>query len=106
MNDENIQGLIVSYVAAKLAIDQEHKISEFKLELAKKDHETAWEELSAAGFSGRVRIGNAVALRPQDFRALLSGGPSDTLIMINLVEIKSVEVQCAKILDRYLSRFQ
>ena len=106
MNDKNMQELIVSYVAAKLAIDQERKISELKLELAKKDHETAWEELNAMGFSGQVRIGNAVVLSPQDFRALLRCGPSETLIIINAVESQSVEVPCAKILDRYFPRFQ
>ena len=106
MNDKNMQELIVLYVAAKLAIDQERKIPELKLELAKKDHETAWEELSAMGFSGPVRIGNSVALSPQDFRALLRSGPSDTLIIINAIESESVEVRCAKILDRYFSRFQ
>lgn len=106
MNDENIQGLIVSYVAAKIAIDQEHKIQKFKFELAKKDHQTAGEELNKAGFSGVVRIGNAVALVPTDFRIILASGPSDSLIMINAVESKSVEVPSAKVLDRYISRFQ
>ncbi|KQM46450.1 hypothetical protein ASE80_16990 [Pseudomonas sp. Leaf15] len=106
MIDEDVQGLIVSYVAAKLAVDQESKISESKLELAKNDQATAWVELSKAGFSGKAKIGTAVALSPKDFRPLLSGGPSDSLIMINADQSKSVEVPCSKVLDRYLSRFQ
>lgn len=106
MNHENVQKLIVSYVAAKLAIDQETKISEPKLELAKNDQEAAIPELNAAGFSGNARIGNAVALFPKEFRPILSGGPSDSLIMINADEGKSVEVPYAKVLDRYFSRYQ
>ncbi|MHA6194466.1 hypothetical protein ACX3YG_08870 [Pseudomonas wadenswilerensis] len=101
----DIHDLALRHIVVKLALRHIERLSKDQAELVRDEFRFTIDPLMKKGFSGKVRIGNTVALVPKAFEAIFRDDAPEVLWLINMHENESIAVSRQKVLDQYTRVF-